>query len=196
MNTPWATIIAADGAFVFVVLVGALWWSFRRANARSARGIVRRLRHSERPYSVKVGYIGGVWNPAKPLGLGNPLTDRGIATYRLDEGSTVYLHFQSRTGVSREFSGPVPQSIDNPSPQQQRGRTILRRVLLTYLAFLVLGTAIGAMVAHGTATAHVVGAVVGLFVAMAAAAFAVHVFRVGHSVRTLTKPPGGPKRSD
>jgi hypothetical protein len=196
MNTPWGAIIAADAAVVVVLLVGTFWWSFRRADARSARGIVHRLRRSERPYSVKVGYISGAWNPAKPLGVGNPLTDRGTATYHLDDGSMVHLHFQSRTGVVSEFSGPVPESIDNPSPTQQRGRRVLRRVLLTYFAFLVVGAAIGVVVAQGAATAHVVGAVIGLFVAMVAAAVAVQFFRVGHSVRTLTKPRGDATEPD
>ncbi len=71
----------------------------------------------------------------------------------------------------------------------------MRRVIVTYVAFLALGGIIGAVVAHGSAAARLVGVFVGLFVAMVVAVLAVQVLRVGLSIRTLTKSPDKRKRS-
>lgn len=62
----------------------------------------------------------------------------------------------------------------------------MRRVVDGYVSFLALGAVIGAAVASGDLPDHLVGAGVGLFLAMVAAVVLVWVIRVG-AVRDATQ---------
>jgi hypothetical protein len=164
-----------------------IWLSLHRYNARSPKGIVKHLTESGGSYEVSAAYTRGVWNPAKPIGIDNPLFDKGIATYSLDDSGIVHLDFKSSSGHDQHLSGPVPESLVHPTVHQQHARTLMRRVLFGYLSFLVLGAAIGAVVAKGNIASHVLGGGLGLVVAMGVAVVLVRVLRVGTALRNATQ---------
>ena len=187
MSDPWPVLIPAVAAAWVIWMGSIIWLSVHRYNARSAKGIVRRLKETGRPYTVRAAYTRGVWNPAKRLGVDNPLFDKGVATYSLDDSGLIHLDFKSSSGHDQQLAGPVPESLVHPTTQQQHARALMRRVVVGYVSFLVLGAAIGAAVASGDVANHVLGGGVGLFVAMVVAVILVWVLRVGKSVRDVTQ---------
>ncbi len=168
-----------------LVLGGIVWWSYRRAAAGTPRHVIRKLRANAAPFHVRIGILGGVWNPAKPLGRSNPVWGPGRATYWLDQGDAVHLRFDPRWGKAMELSGRVPESLPTEAPAQQHQRQLVHRIILGYCAFLILGLVLGYFVGRGSTAAHLVGAVVGLLVAMAVAWFVGHVLQIGAAVRKV-----------
>jgi hypothetical protein len=181
---------AADFGASIVLGAAIIWWSWRRAEARSVRGIMRRLTHPGSKYSVRSGYINGVWDPSKPLGSSNPLLDRGKAEYSLDDKEHVHLVFRSASGGVREFSGQVPDAFHD-SPIHRRYKRTVHVILGSYLALISAGFTVGYVVASGgIATRFVVG-LVGAFVAMALAVVMARLTMVGRSIRAARRGEEG-----
>lgn len=185
MGEPWPFLGLLATTAIWIGFI--FWLAVHRQNARTAKVIVRRLKKTGQPYTVKASYMRGVWNPAKRPGFENAILERGIATYSLDDNGLVHLRFTSTSGHELHLSGAVPDSAIGSTAEHQHARSLMRRAVLGYISLLAVGASMGAAVDRGDVADHVLGAVVGLFAAMVAAVLLVWVVRVGKAVRDITR---------
>ncbi len=191
MNNPPITTIAAISVLLTFAYTGFLvWLSYRRALARSPRGIVHRIQVAG-SHEVKLGNIGGVWNPAKPLGAGNLVLGPGVASYTLGSDGTVHLRFETKGGDVQDFSGPIPQRLSGEGSEADvRGRTLRRRITVAYAITLLGAFVVGVAASSGgwaTRTLVGAGALVG---AMVLCAIVVRVLRVDWALRSASADRG------
>jgi hypothetical protein len=185
VDQPSAAFWAIDFGASFLVFAAIMWWCVRTVNRRSAQGIIKRLERSRAPYSVRSGLWNGVWNPAKKPST--TIFDKGMATYILDDNALVHLVFQPLSGRSREYTGPVPATLQPHSPEHRRIHRVTRLMFSSYLAFIVAGFTVGYVQSHGTPVVRVVWGGVGVVVAMAAAVMILHFLLFGRALRDLTR---------
>lgn len=125
-----ATLIVV--AVLGTVLFAGIAKIARRAHAVT---VIRQLRKS-RAYAVHMGLTGTVWTPEVPpvgrlpMGFGQ-IVGRGVATYVLTpDGESVVLHWQPKSGRSREWTGPIPavfarlSKADAPCDGNSLGRVL------------------------------------------------------------------------
>lgn len=130
----WPAVTAAVLAFLYFAVVGI--HATRISKKRSAHGIMLRLQHPGDTVSVTATHIarkGGLWNPGRPPGIGNPITEPGIAIYELGADGQVHLDWHGRHGLQK-FVGPPPQA---------HGDSSTRTMLWTMLIFGIGGISIG-----------------------------------------------------
>ena len=187
MSNPWPVFIPVVAAVWVAWMAFVIWLGLHRYNTRSPKWIVKRLTETGTPYSVAAAYTRGVWNPAKPIGVDNLLFDKGMATYWLDESGLVHLDFKSSSDHDQHLVEPIPEVLVHPTVHQQHGRALMRRVLIGYLSFLILGVAIGASVTTGNVADHILGGGVGLLLALGIAVILVRVLRVGNALRKASQ---------
>jgi len=185
VDQPSATFWALDFGAALLLFAAIMWWSFRTANRRSAQGIIKKLERSSSQYAVRSGLWNGVWNPAKKP---SPMIfDKGMATYTLDGNGLVHLVFQSSSGGSREYAGPVPATLQPRDPAHRRIHRLTRLMVSLYLAFIVAGFTVGYVLSHAGLVVRVVWGGVGVVVAMAAAVVILHFVLFGQALRDLTR---------
>lgn len=161
--------------------------SVHSARGRSAKGVVRHLEKAGY-HDVKTDWRLGLWNPAKPLGVDNPLYGRGVGHYTLGDDGAVHLRFQPKDGVAREYSGPIPPALAGLSSGPRiRGRRFLRRVIIAYVAIILGAFVGGAAAASGSWAARVLIGVACSFGALLAVAVVVRIVEVAWAVRSLAK---------
>jgi hypothetical protein len=133
-----STLHAGDIATVAVtvavttgLMVAVLWRSW----AHTPAGISHRLQRHPHPVRVNVQSItaNGGWDPSRPIGTG-AIFERGVATYTLDDPTTVRLHFEPKNGAPFDRTGPIPERMRIEHPETRRRRRLARRVLALYLA--------------------------------------------------------------
>ena len=190
MDQPSATFWAVDFAITLLLLAAIMWWSFRTANRRSAQGILKRLERSGAPYSVRSGLWNGVWNPAKKSSA--VIFEKGMATYTLDDNGLVHLVFQPLVGRSRDYTGPVPATLQPHSPEHRRIHRLTRLMVISYLAFIVAGFTVGYVRSHGGVAVRILWGGAGVGVAMAAAVVILHFLLFGQALRNATPKRDSP----
>ena len=174
----------AAGALALAVCGFIVRSGMRNVFAATPKGVLRRLQKSS-PVQLRLKVTDGIWNPEKPLGVGNRIFGPGEATYWQDEAGTVHLEIRAQGGQLQRFEGPVPETLILPSAR--RSQKILRLVLAGYVAMCLGGLVTGLLVAGNTAAHRLIGAIVGLFVAIMLVAVGGTVLRVAVSVRSLLR---------
>jgi hypothetical protein len=178
----------ALGIVISLVLMSLFMWRWmRNAFASTPRGVLRHLRKAGGVHRMKLRGWEGTWNPAKPLGIDNRIFGPGEATHSLDEQGAVHLELRGRGNKLALYSGPIPETLIRPSQAAQRGRKLMRYVLIGYAALMIIGFVVGYFAAGGSAVHRLVAGVIGVFVAMVLAWFVALVFRVGTSVGSLAR---------
>jgi hypothetical protein len=162
------------------------WW-MRNTFASTPKGVLRHLTRTGSVHLKHVKGIEGVWNPAKPLGPDNQVFGPGEATYSLDDSGTVHLEFRDGSGTMLRYSGPIPDALIHPTQDALRARSLLRYVLVGYVALMVVGFVVGYAAAGGSTLHRLVAGAVGLFIVMALVWFVTLLLRVGQSVRSLVR---------
>jgi len=155
----WVVAVGFGLATLICVAVGPIiLWAARR---RLPWSISERLEPGK-TVRVRTGYaLGGVWNPARPLGRQNrtPAVP-GSATYRLTPDHLVVLHIVTPDGKHKEFVGPPAQ---RPAGDRPMTRTT-RALALIPAAAAVIGALIGYAAANTSRLEDAaVGALVGVF---------------------------------
>ena len=92
------------GLFIgLAIALPFLPWPTRKSPNR----VLRRLRGGM--YETRVRAGGGIWNPAKPLGVDNPIFGPGDARYWTDESGLVHLDFCRANGRQRSIQDRFPK---------------------------------------------------------------------------------------
>jgi hypothetical protein len=110
-------------------------------------GICRRLRRGRSSVTRRISYAGGAWNPAKPLGRGNPTRNEpGWATYTLTDDGMVQLDLVRRDGQREQYVGPPVDPPDSRPSVATAGWL----VVATYLGFAAAAFTVVYLASPGT----------------------------------------------
>ncbi|MFZ0665624.1 MAG: hypothetical protein WAM97_07700 [Acidimicrobiales bacterium] len=99
---------------------------------------------------MRVGNIGGLWNPQMPLGVGNLLPGPGVGTYTLGSDGMVNLRYVRQDNRSVDLSGPIPHQLVGKGSDADAGLRQTRKLKRRFLA-AYLGTILVAFVATSVA---------------------------------------------
>lgn len=174
----------------FVAWLAFMAWLGRYAWRRTASGVTSALRRRGE-VTVRVGWLGNAWNPAKPLGVDNPIFDPGLGTYRM-HGDEVVLTWQPKHGSGTEYRGTIPDRLKNKQhPERRRVRRAAWIVVGVEVAAAAGGCAVGFLMSSGTTGERLLFAMLGMAGGMAVIWFVLLVANVSVGVRKALRPHPG-----
>jgi hypothetical protein len=98
----------------------------RKARKSMAPWVVDQLSDPTDRVTLRLSGEDRAWNPAKPLGVHNPLFGPGTAIYRRErraDGDVIHLDFTAKGATSAvQQSGPIPDSVLAGSNPRARRR--------------------------------------------------------------------------
>ena len=142
--------MAVGAIIIFVVaLAGIEGYTVHRVRRTSAVVVIRHLTHGV--YRTRVGPLTNAWSPERPppgrrLPTGfQQMPGRGTLTYSLDpDGETVRLRWESRSGRTRDWSGPIPVfATPGYLARMHHGLAV---ALVAFAALAAVGAGIGQLV--------------------------------------------------
>lgn len=114
-------LVLGLGSLVMIAVLGA-----RQARKSTARWVVDQLSDPTDRVTLRLSGQDHAWNPAKPLGVDNPLFGPGVATYRREsrtDGDVIHLDFTPKGATTVEqHRGPIPDSVLAGSNPRARRR--------------------------------------------------------------------------
>jgi hypothetical protein len=163
--------------FVVELVFVIVWMAFAAHHALgfTSKGVVKRLRKwQDQPVIMRLPWLGGSWNPSKPEMIQYQLVGPGKAVYRLVGDDEIEVDYSPRWGTRQRLSGPIPPSVDNAAHRHLHPLAL--KILAGYVVVLLVGALVGGLVAHGSASEHGTGAVVGFVIATLVASFSATAF--------------------